>query len=438
MIKLIKLLSALIFTPVVGWCITLDNQVALRQGKVEIENNESVINIGNYPFLHQSINRINMNGDDWSELRDKFNNIDSTSVTILHIGDSHIQADVLTNRVRTHFWKQFGSGGRGLITPLKICGTNEPYNYKFTTNVNTISAKLMKLPWLTDMGFTGTAFTPRSLKYNVTVSTDVNRMPEGEPFNKIRIFANGMIYVDKILDSGNAEVMPVIYRTDDYIDINLARSVTTANMNLHSFEPVTIYGAVLLNNNIGVVYHAIGNNGATYSSYNRLGSMGKDISMLSPDLVIISLGTNEAFGKTDNDSFYAEIEYLVKDIKRKNPSVKILLTTPMECQRSSRVVTRNRRTRKRVYSSARNYSVNTNVKQMRDVIMSYGAKNGVPVYDWYSIAGGNGASNQWVESNLMSKDRIHDTSAGYEISGDMLYDALQHAIFTNSKTTFSR
>lgn len=126
MIKLIKLLSALIFTPVVGWCITPDDQASLRQGKVEIENNESVVNVGNYPFLHQLRNRINMNGDDWSGLRDKFNNVDSTSVTILHIGDSHIQADVLTDRVRKHFWNRFGSGGRGLITPLKICGTNEP------------------------------------------------------------------------------------------------------------------------------------------------------------------------------------------------------------------------------------------------------------------------------------------------------------------------
>lgn len=440
MIKTVYLLlfSALILTLVVGWHPAPDNQASLRQGTVNIENIESVANVDDYPFLKQSLNKINMNGDDWSALRDKLINADSSAVSILHIGDSHIQADIITDRIRSHFWNRFGSGGRGLITPLKICGTNEPYNYKFTTNVNTISAKLMKLPWLTDMGFTGTAFTPRSLKYKVTVSTEVTKRPDGEPFDKIRIFANGMIYVDKILDSRNEEVMPVVDRTDDYVDINLSRPVTEANMSLHSFEPVTIYGADLLNGDSGVVYHAIGNNGATFSSYNRLGSMGQDVSLLSPDLIIVSLGTNEAFGKIDNDSFYAEIEYLIKDLKRNNPSAKILLTTPMECQRSSRVVSRSRRTRKRVYSSSRNYSVNTNVKRLRDVIISYGVKNGVPVYDWYSIAGGDGASNKWVETNLMSKDRIHDTSAGYEISGDMLYDALQHAIFINPKPTFSR
>src|SRR5688500_6243657 len=38
-------------------------------------------------------------------------------VNIVHIGDSHIQADFLTSPVRRNFQRQFGNAGRGLIVP---------------------------------------------------------------------------------------------------------------------------------------------------------------------------------------------------------------------------------------------------------------------------------------------------------------------------------
>ncbi len=432
MIKLTHLLIALSLPATMG-CSNPDEQADLREGTVVIEEPRSVVNVDDYPFIDQTVNSINLNGDDWSSLRNKFMNTDSSSVSIIHIGDSHIQADVSSDRTRNHFWEKYGSGGRGLITPLKICGTNEPNNYKFTTTARVTTAKLMKLPWLTDMGFTGTAFTPRSLKYTVSLSTEVTQKPDGEPFQCVKLLANGSVYIDRITDGLGHDISFKTERDEDHTIINLSHPVTSVDINMHSFEPVTFFGAVLYGNDKGVLYHAIGNNGATYASYNRLGSMGRDVAELSPDLAIISLGTNEAFGKVDDESLYAEIDYLVKDLRKHNPGIKILLTTPKECQRSARVVRRNRRTGRRVYSTSKNYSVNENIKRLRNVIIEYGKRNSVPVYDWYAVAGGDGASEKWIEAGLMSKDRIHNTYAGYEITGDLIFDALEKAIYNSNK-----
>ena len=119
---------------------------------------------------------------------------------------------------------------------------------------------------------------------------------------------------------------------------------------------------------------------------------------------------------------------MVRDIRKNNPGAKILLTTPMECQRSKRVATRTSRKGRRRTVYSKSYSVNENVKRLRDVILRYGRENHIPVYDWYEVAGGDGASTLWIENGLMNTDRIHNTFAGYDLQGDLLYNALETAL----------
>lgn len=38
--------------------------------------------------------------------------------------------------------------------------------------------------------------------------------------------------------------------------------------------------------------------------------------------------------------------------------------------------------------------------------------------------GGARSANTWYKTNLMHSDRIHFTRAGYELLGDLLYNAL--------------
>ena len=188
---------------------------------------------------------------------------------------------------------------------------------------------------------------------------------------------------------------------------------SSVEIKVSTFGETCVHGAMLSSDLIGVYYHAIGINGATFDNYNRFGSYGSEVASLSPDIIIISLGTNEAFGRTTDYEFRSSIDRLVNSLRRANPDAFILLTTPSECQRSYR----RRRGR-------RSYAVNKRVAELRDIIVDYGRRNGVAVYDWYEVAGGAGASAKMLADKLLNTDRIHMTRAGYELAGSLLFDAL--------------
>lgn len=55
-------------------------------------------------------------------------------INMVHIGDSHIQGDLMTNKIRKILQQQFGNGGRGLVFPYQLAKTNGSYNERFSSN----------------------------------------------------------------------------------------------------------------------------------------------------------------------------------------------------------------------------------------------------------------------------------------------------------------
>ena len=80
--------------------------------------------------INESANRILLNGDDWSGVIEKIGNLsEGVKFNIVHIGDSHVQPGIISDEVRRTLQERFGNGGRGLISPLALAGTNEPTDY---------------------------------------------------------------------------------------------------------------------------------------------------------------------------------------------------------------------------------------------------------------------------------------------------------------------
>ncbi|MFH6999130.1 GDSL-type esterase/lipase family protein [Flavobacterium sp. FlaQc-57] len=55
-------------------------------------------------------------------------------INIVHIGDSHIQGDLMTNEIRKNLQQKFGNAGRGLVFPYQLAKTNGSYNERFYSN----------------------------------------------------------------------------------------------------------------------------------------------------------------------------------------------------------------------------------------------------------------------------------------------------------------
>ncbi len=55
-------------------------------------------------------------------------------INIVHIGDSHIQGDLMTNKIRKLLQQKFGNAGRGFVFPYQLAKTNGSYNERFSCN----------------------------------------------------------------------------------------------------------------------------------------------------------------------------------------------------------------------------------------------------------------------------------------------------------------
>ena len=105
----------------------------ISQSKVEdgFIIDKQVIESGLFPFIDTSINQI-----EWysskavSGFFNSLINIDSQKVTILHIGDSHLQFDKGAGTTRELFGSVFNLSGRGMIYPYATAQTHATYDYK--------------------------------------------------------------------------------------------------------------------------------------------------------------------------------------------------------------------------------------------------------------------------------------------------------------------
>ncbi|MCH5325790.1 MAG: hypothetical protein J1E29_01140 [Duncaniella sp.] len=413
-----------------------DESELLAAGVVEIPGEADDIDIPIPSFIRRSANHIIYNGADWSALRRAFERSDKAPVSIVLIGDSHIQADISSGTTRDLLQYDFGNAGRGLVSPLKISGTNEPSNYFFQSRNSWIPVKLMSSTWRQTVGFTGCSIRPSSSSSEFTIGT--SEKDDYNPFTSVTVFHSGRFVINSVRGESDDPLQFRSIPSRDYTQILLPSPQTRITIDFASAGDLTVFGASLSGDRPGVFYHAIGNNGAAYETYNRIGTVGAGIAPLNPALVIVSLGTNEAFGRLDTSAFTRAVNRLVSNIRTANPDALILLTTPMECQKSVTTTKKVRvRSKKKgqkartVNRTSRSYAVNHNIAPIRQAILDYGKQNGIAVYDWYDIAGGQGASNTWVAHNLFAKDRVHHTHAAYRLEGRLLYEAIMDALRSN-------
>ena len=96
-----------------------------------------------------------------------YNQLDSLSLfgkgkmNIVHIGGSHVQADVFTNQLRTNFANIQESmvSDRGIIFPFSAAKTNNPQNYSISYEGTWTKVQNSRPPISSDLGITGYSIT---------------------------------------------------------------------------------------------------------------------------------------------------------------------------------------------------------------------------------------------------------------------------------------
>jgi lysophospholipase L1-like esterase len=171
----------------------------------------------------------------------------------------------------------------------------------------------------------------------------------------------------------------------------------------------------------GVICHCIGINGATSQNFLDDYYM-TEIQRLQPDLIIISLGTNESVGVYNSTEHYNLMESLFSTLRSYCPAVPVLYTTPPG---SFVIKYRKYRKRKRVYTKVVSVQENNNTKKVASTIVRFADNNQVACWDLYNIVGGEKyACKNWLKGNYYQRDKLHFINDGYTLQGNLLYEAL--------------
>lgn len=372
---------------------------------------------------------------EYAPLLDFFAALDSlragkdTVVTVVQLGDSHIQAGHYSGRMMRLMQQQFGNAGRGWIAPFKLSRTNEPDDYFISSVLKEwVAGRCIQSNKKCPVGPGGIGIQSVSPSINLDISMAPNN-GAGYSFNQAIIYRGEksmpMLPTGKLKDSvetilGTAPCAPGVladtFRISSLTDTLQLHSTrrkqgTNTLLPASSFKNV-YYGFNLTNGQPGILYHSIGVNGAMFVNYTDE-SYVRQLALLNPSLLIISLGTNETFGRRFTGSEFAgQIETFISLVKKQMPHTAILLTTPPECYK--RVTVNKKRT----------YVRNENTERAAKAIVEVAQREGLACWDLFAATGGKSSSAKWHKAGLMGRDRIHFTKEGYQEQGLLLYRAL--------------
>jgi lysophospholipase L1-like esterase len=335
-------------------------------------------------------------------------------VSIIHIGDSHIQADFLTEVVRKSLQQSFGNAGRGLVVPARVAGTNEPLNFRSfsssTWNAKRIVHPAKPLP----VGIGG--ITVNTTQEGARFNLRMNDPSVDYSFNTVTLFFDeGLNSFDFSLQDSLANELALITPREKGVAENFSRVTFASSYNHVSFLTrkqsneqsfATVFGLSLENGKPGILYHSIGVNGAKYEHYNAAHLFASQTKILSPDLIIVSLGTNESVEYPHvSKNFSREIGRLVTSLQEHNPNAAILLITPPD-------------------AFLKKVKPNPGIETVRSQIIQYAVENGLSFWDMYKVNGGKNSAAQWKMLGLLRPDGIHFSRDGYAHQGRLLFEAL--------------
>jgi LysM repeat protein len=391
------------------------------------------------------------------------------NLNIVHIGDSHIQADLFTARMRNKMQDSFGNAGFGFTFPYSVAKTNNSAPIRFNASGDFQSVRNLYADNSKPVGLSGIALETKSNnfsiqlevkdpKYNFTslkiitpqnadlfdvsvsskntiIETKVpkrvtHKVKPGEVLGgiadkynvslKALKKANGLksdlIRDGKILTIPSKQLQPRFITKTEFVPIDLSPTIfsndfqTEKPLNKIAIVPnqqineFALNGLILGNNQSGVTYSGIGVNGAKSSDFNKFPLFFEQLKALQPDLIIISLGTNESFDKQTADQYFFQLDQMINSIKFKTPLATILITTPPP-------------------SVLHRKYTNTFIVDYAQKIKTRAHTTGYAVWDLFEVFGGNKNIFKNAAKGLMSRDKVHYSKAGYEKQADLFFEA---------------
>ena len=377
-----------------------------------------------YPILQTEKNHLQYPGDS-TALAAFFGKLDTLlfegkgQVNVLHIGGSHVQGGSLSHAMRGHLLSinPYMQSARGFFFPYTLAKTNNPGDYTVRYTGRWEGCRCSVNNHHCRWGASGVVAHTQSAHAQVRVyaRNDAGALYD---FDGVRIFYQMKPESYAVaLDSSLLRITDSV-RYDSlmqFVEYRFRQKADTLAFGLSSKDSLagsfSIRGIQFLHNSPGLVYHAIGVNGASTESYLRCEDFATELGAFPPDLVIFGIGINDAYVPQSYFSqrkFEDNYEQLMDWFRAANPRVSFLFLTNND-------------------SYYRRRYANPNSLKVSDGMYQLAGKHNAALWDLMEVMGGFNSIHVWEEYGLAKGDMLHFTREGYELQADLLFSAIKEA-----------
>jgi len=308
-------------------------------------------------------------------------------INIAHIGDSHVQPDYFTHAIRQPLQQQFGDGGRGFIFPYSVNKkSTRPYYFHSDANWQICrNNQPFKCEPGTEFGLSGYGFSAKAEQFVFSVEASEDKYR----FNTIKIVSPAASLY-RFTNKLQLQEPPFVSAYHQNKPISSISFIPTQKQDLYSLN-----GLIVEKDAPGLIYHNIGAVGSMASDFNANPLFFEQLPVLRPDLVIISLGTNESFRDIPAEKFIEQMELFINNVRTLCHNVPVLVTTPP-------------------ISLLPDRKFNTYILEYSKALLR---KENIAIWDLYSFLNGFIGEEKDLSAIKIASDEMHYTADGYVNQG---------------------
>jgi lysophospholipase L1-like esterase len=337
-------------------------------------------------------------------------------VRITHLGDSPLTGDLISGEARQMLQAELGDGGPGFVLAARPWGWYSHQGVGIEAKGWTAMSPVL-LPGnggrhgLGLVSFTGSSDSARS---------EIRR-EHGTFARAVVTFSaapgRGTLLVS--VDGGPDEEVSTSapeFRVGHFASA-APGGATRIALRPKGDGEVTLYGVVLETDGPGLVYDAVGANGASIQALNLLEETDwiEALALRQSDLIILNYGTNEStmegIGGPRYEKEYAEA---IRRVRKALPDASVLVMAPMD---------------RGVRLDDGSIGTPPSIRRLVSVQRRIAKENGCAYFDTFAAMGGEGTMARWYENDprLVTGDFTHTTKPGSDRVARLLVGALRAA-----------
>ncbi|WP_283126289.1 SGNH/GDSL hydrolase family protein [Providencia stuartii] len=333
-------------------------------------------------------------------------------IHIVQIGDSHTAADFFSGELRTLFQQRYGDAGPGFVPAISVPGQRTA----------TINRKSDKQQWELfssrkderfDYPLGGLVALPMKPTSRVQL---VPLQAAAGTYQLQALYQNssgGQMFVSPA--SSSPISLPTTgntWRFSTPVSTQLPAEVTVSND-----SNLKLGGWLLRSNHPGVTLSALGINGATINMLDKWQPQWVEtLAEMSPDMVILAYGTNEAFNDNlDLVAYQQNLREKIRQIRQRMPESVILLVGPNDSIKFS-------------HAASCEAKMPVHLMNVIKIQKAIAAQENTLFWDWQAFMGGPCSIRSWAAQDLARPDNVHLSAEGYKKSAQALYRQLSQVL----------